>query len=432
MNEEDDHTSRDALVSQVHRAAYPIDLHLDSFSFAQAGGFDYEKGDWVPTKGRFLLWFTQTFFLKGQNAPLYYHVSGPDLTVGGYGGACASAHANVENLTWLPFGDPWKRWQAHKVYLEQLAAENPSKYKLTRTPQEVDEAKAEGKISLILSVEGAHILGPFGKKTQSLRIQRIKEWAADGVAYVTLNHFSNTDISMAGYASLNPLRWTKGFGLSNFGRQVLKTFIDNGVLIDLTHTSTRGISDVCNICAEQGVPVIVSHGGSRTLTRAYSRERPYRLRRVLEDDAIRKIVETGGCISVILAPYFLQVRRTAAGAAVKDEDLKFVVEYYERFAALIANISNAKDPWNHLSFGSDFDGGIASIPTGMKTGANLPALTKAMLDAGWPQDRIERVYSGNFLRVWGAAKKKALVDHVCVGNDAGLSCELVPEIHAVD
>ncbi|UDI80846.1 membrane dipeptidase family protein [Xanthomonas citri pv. mangiferaeindicae] len=54
----------------------------------------------------------------------------------------------------------------------------------------------------------------------------------------------------------------------------------------------------------------------------------------------------------------------------------------------------------HLSFGSDFDGGISSLPTGMRSGADLPKLTQAMLDAGWPTQRIVDVYSGNFLRIW--------------------------------
>ncbi|AZR22278.1 membrane dipeptidase [Xanthomonas vasicola] len=58
-----------------------------------------------------------------------------------------------------------------------------------------------------------------------------------------------------------------------------------------------------------------------------------------------------------------------------------------------------EDPWKHLSFGSDFDGG-SSLPTGMRSGADLPKLTQAMMDAGWPTQRIIDVYGGNVLRAW--------------------------------
>ncbi len=36
----------------------------------------------------------------------------------------------------------------------------------------------------------------------------------------------------------------------------------------------------------------------------------------------------------------------------------------------------------------------------MRSGADLPKLTQAMMDAGWPTQRIIDVYGGNFLRAW--------------------------------
>lgn len=87
-----------------------------------------------------------------------------------------------------------------------------------------------------------------------------------------------------------------------------------------------------------------------------------------------------------------------------DADLPFIVSYYERLAALIDDMRVTENPWKHLSFGSDFDGGIPSIPIGMRSGADLPRLTACMLQAGWPAHRIIDVYSENFLRVWSGAK----------------------------
>lgn len=395
-------------VQQVHRYAYPIDTHLDSFNFSLLGGFNFEKGDWRATKNRFLLRLIWTIFPKGRNAPLFYHVSGQDIKRGGYGGACASAHGLFENLTWLPLGDPWKRWETHRRYVEELVHKSGVDYRLTRRPEEVYQAQREGKTSIILSIEGAHVLGRLGKRTRSLRLERLKLLGAAGLAYLTLNHYSNTDITEASYAALNPLRRTLGGRLSDYGSEFVHACIDAGILIDLTHTSSDGIKDVCNICVGRRVPAIVSHGASRSLNLASSGENPRRHKRALDDAALRNVIRTGGCISVILAPYFLQSERDHNGKWRKDANLAFIVEYYERLAAKIGDMNVVDDPWNHLSFGSDFDGGIASIPMGMSRGADLPNLTAAMINAGWPTERIKKVYSLNFLRSWSAAREFAI------------------------
>ncbi len=70
-----------------------------------------------------------------------------------------------------------------------------------------------GALLAILSLEGAHMLGPRGVRSQALRLMRLDIAANAGAAYLTLNHFSHPDISQAGYASLNPWRGRKGAGL---------------------------------------------------------------------------------------------------------------------------------------------------------------------------------------------------------------------------
>jgi membrane dipeptidase len=101
----------------------------------------------------------------------------------------------------------------------------------------------------------------------------------------------------------------------------------------------------------------------------------------------------------------LKNRYLPNGKPDMDADLLFVVSYYERLAALIDSMDVVDDPWRHLSFGSDFDGGISSIPMGMESGADLPLLTQAMLRAEWPESRIKKIYSENFIRVWDAVSE---------------------------
>lgn len=387
-------------LEEVHALAYPVDTHLDSLYLSRVAGYDFWKGDWKAHRRSLIIWLMFKTSPRGRNQPLMHHVSGPDFLAGGYGGACFSAHALWENLIGAPFLDPWKHWVDHQHYVEAVVAASNGRMRLARSAAELRAIRAEGLCCAILSLEGAHMLGPRGIRTQALRLERLGIAAKAGAAYVTLNHFSHTDISQSGYAPLNPWRGIEGAGLSEFGREVVERCIEVGLLVDLSHTSSQGILDACAICARRNVPAFASHGASRSITRG-AQTRPSRhLDRGLDDAAIRAIVQTGGCISVILAPYFLQHSYLADGKPNMDADLAFVIGYYEAFARQIADMGIVEDPWKHLSFGSDFDGGISSLPTGMRSGADLPRLTQAMMDAGWPTQRIVDVYSGNFLRVW--------------------------------
>ncbi|NTF07504.1 peptidase [Agrobacterium rubi] len=392
----------DDLLDTVHLKAYPIDTHLDTLYLTRVGGYDFWKGDWKTKHEPFSIKIIKKITPKGKNSPHCEHVSGQDFIRGGYGGACFSAHALWENLISLPFADPWKHWQDHRHYVGRIAAESGGALRLTATPDEVRRARDEGVASAILSVEGAHILGASGRRTEALRLSRLEQIAAEGAAYITFNHFSHTDICEAGFQPMNPWRRVRGGGLSAFGRRFVHRCIDLGLMVDVSHSRSEAVIEIAGICKARGAPLLASHGAARSISTAGQVSRSKHLARTFSNDAVRAIVETGGTISIILSPYYLKDARLPDGSPDRDADIAFVVNYYERLAQLITSMDVTDDAWNHLSFGSDFDGGISSIPTGMKTGADLRNLTRAMLDAGWPEERIYKVYSGNFLRVWDA------------------------------
>ncbi|MDQ0453862.1 membrane dipeptidase [Rhizobium paknamense] len=395
---------RDDYLEKVHAKAYPIDTHLDSLYLSWLGDYDFWKGDWKPRAEPLSLKLIKKTTPKGQNKPICEHVSGPDFLAGGYGGACFSAHALWENLLPAFLLDPWENWKEHQRYVARIIAESRGLLRLTTTPQQVSEAKAEGVRSVILAVEGAHVLGGYGRKSEALRLERLAQIAREGAAYITLNHFSHTDICKTGYKPMNP--WRLGAdGLSAFGSRFVERCIDLGLMIDVSHSCSKAVIEVAELCKRRGAPLLASHAAARSVTAAGEKRWSWHLSRGFSDDAVRAIVETGGTISVILSPYFLKHSRLPNGQPDRDADLAFVVHYYERLADLIASMGITDDPWNHLSFGSDFDGGICSIPTGMQSGADLRNFTRAMLEAGWPEERICKVYSGNFLRVWRAAKE---------------------------
>lgn len=392
----------------IHKRAYPIDTHLDSLYLSRLSGYDFWRGDWKANKRSSVVWLIRKTAPKGKNKPHSEHVSGPDLIKGGYGGACFAAHALWENLIPSPWLDPWQSWLEHLRYVQQVVRDSNGLLRLVRSPEDVRKAKADGVKCAILAAEGAHILGPQGPKHHTLRLERLSQLADAGAAYLTLNHFSHTDMSQAGYAALNPWRKNERAGLTDFGKRCVERCFDLGLLVDVSHTANQGILDTCTLAQRRNIPVFASHAASRTITNGNETRPSRHLDRTFSDEAIRAIVQTGGCISVILAPYFLKHSYLENGQPDMDVNLAFVVRYYEKLATLIGSMNITEDPWKHLSFGSDFDGGISSIPTGMQSGADLTKLTQSMLEAGWPEQRIIDVYSENFLRVWERAAGAAI------------------------
>ena len=129
---------------------------------------------------------------------------------------------------------------------------------------------------------------------------------------------------------------------------------------------------------------------------------------MLSDAAIKAIVETGGCIGVVIGTQFLVSARFNNFRKMTDMPLSTYLDHYEKLANLIGFFGFDVDPWNHLCFGTDFDGGLASIPWEIRGARDLPLVTLAMRERGWPDERIKRVYSENFLRVWSAAETGAV------------------------
>ena len=55
---------------------------------------------------------------------------------------------------------------------------------------------------------------------------------------------------------------------------------------------------------------------------------------------------------------------------------------------------------DHLGIGSDYDGVGDSLPIGLKDVASFPNLVQGLLDRGYSRSDIEKILSGNLLRVW--------------------------------
>ncbi len=55
---------------------------------------------------------------------------------------------------------------------------------------------------------------------------------------------------------------------------------------------------------------------------------------------------------------------------------------------------------DHVGIGSDYDGVGDSLPNGLKDVSSYPNLIEGLLGRGYSEADIEKILSGNLMRVW--------------------------------
>ncbi|MFL5576155.1 MAG: dipeptidase [Gemmatimonadaceae bacterium] len=284
-----------------------------------------------------------------------------------------------------------------------FVARHPGVLRLATTAAEVRRAKAEGRVAILIGVEGGHAI--------ECSLDNLRELYRRGARYLTLtwnngNEWAGSSIGVGG---------TRTGGLTPFGREVVREMNRLGMLVDLSHASDATFDDAVAASAE---PVVATHSCARALN-----DHP----RNLTDAQLRAVAGTGGVVGInfyarFLDPAYLaaapaldaalaRVRRDAearpgatassvraAVARARDEGaaripptpLSLLVDHVVHVAT-VAGV-------DHVALGSDFDG-LSALPEGMEDVTRLPRLADALLGRGLAADEVTKVLGGNFLRV---------------------------------
>lgn len=108
--------------------------------------------------------------------------------------------------------------------------------------------------------------------------------------------------------------------------------------------------------------------------------------------------------------------RKEQGLAATDPAVANYVEGHFRQAGGYTNVQAVAQHIHHVvqlvgveyaGLGSDFDGVGDTLPEGLKSVANYPNLLYELLKMGYSEADIEKICSGNVLRVWQEVEKVA-------------------------
>ncbi len=262
------------------------------------------------------------------------------------------------------------------------AGRNSRVFSLVGTAADLDRAKAERKIAVIMGVQNSeHFREPKDVKAFYQVGQRCSQ-----LTYNSQN--------LLGSGSTERVDG----GVSDFGAEIIKAMNEVGMLVDVSHCGDRTTLDAIELSPK---PIAITHSNCRALL-----EHP----RLKTDEAIRKLAAKGGVMGITGVRMFL-----------RDKDpttVEHIVDHIDHVVKLVGI--------EHVGIGSDADlNGYDDMPPDqLKTlrasykasygfrdkidtdGFDHPRkifdLTEALFRRGYSEANITAILGGNFRRLLGA------------------------------
>ncbi len=297
-----------------------------------------------------------------------------------------------------------KRAEAQIRAVHEQVRKNPKDLVLATSASEVRAAKREGKIAVLMGVEGGHMINS--------NLGVLRSFANSGVRYMTLTHSVN--VEWADSSTDKPVH----NGLNDFGKEVVREMNRLGIIVDISHVSDKTFYDALEVSKAS---LFASHSSCRAICDAP---------RNMTDQMMKDLAAKGGVVQInyhvgFLSQEFrdaekkdpkinediaLQVRQRCGGdgneACQLLEGDKITREFVAQdklprvdYSKIIEHIEHAVKVAgiDHVGLGSDFDG--ANMPYGMEDATMLPKITEALLRKGYSEGDVRKILGENTLRV---------------------------------
>lgn len=350
----------------------------------------------------------------------HLHTDIPRLRAGGVGAQFWSVYVRTDYT-----GD-----QAVSATLEQIdvvrrmAARYPGDLRLAYTADDMEAARADGRIASLMGAEGGHSINNS--------LATLRALYELGVRYMTLTH--NDNIDWADSATDEP----RAHGLTAFGREVVREMNRLGMLVDLSHVSADTMRDALDTSV---APVVFSHSSARAVC-----DHP----RNIPDDVLERLPANGGVAMATFVPKFIlpeavdwtlradenmrahgfhHLDTTAEGMAVH----RAFEAGNPRPLATAATVADHLDHMrevagvDHIGIGGDFDG-TAFTPADLADVSGYPNLVAELLDRKWSTADLAKLTWQNAVRTLRGAEDVARA----VQDGRGPSVATIDQLDGLD
>ncbi len=291
---------------------------------------------------------------------------------------------------------------------------------LVRSADELVEAHAANQRALLLGFQNARILGT--------NLAAIDEFYASGVRVFALTHMGHNDFADSSRPVFSAADGKheaneEHGGLSVLGKQAVTRLNKLGAVIDVSQLSKAA---TLNVLALSTAPVVASHSNVRALSD---------VSRNLSDEEIDAIAAGGGVIHVAPFRGYLfdsndkqldrDIRKARLAANIREDyfypfDLYWEIQDPEIKQVFLTTVSDLLGPGSvdmlldhidyivkrvgvdHAGIGTDFNHG--SGIQGYNDASEALNVTVGLLARGYTATEIEKIWGGNFLRVFKAVE----------------------------
>jgi membrane dipeptidase len=266
------------------------------------------------------------------------------------------------------------------------------------TPDDILKAKKENRHALYFSGNGVPLPGEWVSVEEELRY--ISVFFQLGIRMMHLT-YNRRNVIGDGCAEKS------NGGLSDFGRSVVKEMNRVGVIVDIAHSGWQTSLEAAQLSQR---PMVASHSTIASVNH-HMRSKP--------DNVIRAIADTGGYIGICCIPKFLGgtgdissmmkhidyvVKKFGSDHVAIGTDISYTSSFAaEESRKITASKQVGRTRWEALWPEEHFKESAEMAQSMSWT--NWPLFTVGMVQMGYPDDVIQKILSGNSMRVAKAALK---------------------------
>ncbi len=294
--------------------------------------------------------------------------------------------------------------KAKRLYdtIQCIAAAHPDIMGVVSSPEDMYRLKSEGRSAILPTMENSLPLG-----NELARVDTLYDKGARifGLCHGLNNNIcdSSTDDAGAVFGGLSP-----------FGEKLVTYLNKKGAIIDVSHASDESFFDAVKLSK---APIMATHSSVRNIAHH---------NRNFTDEMLVALKENGGVIQICIldayikdfpenpeykaeidtarkAYYAIPKEDIDARKAARAEMSKIKSKYPDQNAYIKDYVDHIdyvakKIGVDYVGIGTDFDGGGGVADC--KDASQLIGITAELLSRGYSKEDIEKIWGGNFIRVF--------------------------------